>query len=391
MQCRSCEAAAVAAMSMALAGCAIAAPETSLDTAGGQVAIVGGGSGECPEFSCGMNSPVIDVFGLHDASVVSESPRAGNRTMPNKQGLALEAVKGVAQLIKGTRRYALTVQGGRFIGTDCSASPCDVLQGAALVGASFAIFQSDRRYWINIASVRQTPYFLGPGSVEAYTLQWSTAGRPPQNLCNNIELLEARIAAEPGGGESAFATQELMGLRTFEAIVFEGDRIDKTRKTMSPTADDRWFNIGCAGHTLSKLRLTRNTLHNQLTSLPVSSANAWQRRQATLKLLVSDVCGGGQSLTVAGQRLLWQGDLMTYFGLPPRPELEARWTETGATCLHVPRLAHPSSALGATTFPDIRAAIAQACQRAGRPVPPDCKAAPDAYDFDGALRVSANP
>ena len=50
-------------------------------------------------------------------------------------------------------------------------------------------------------------------------------------------------------------------MRTFEIVVFEGDRIDAARQTMQLTANDSWFNIGCAGHTLSKLRLTQNTIH----------------------------------------------------------------------------------------------------------------------------------
>lgn len=389
MQYRSSEAALMVAA--ALAGCAIEPLEDEPRAAASQ-AVVNPGD-QCPEFGCGMNSPMVNSSWFHDGSLVSAWPLHGATTMPNKDGLALEAVNGVAQLTQGGRRYALKIVDGRFLGVDCSVSPCATLQGAALVGASFGVVRSDEHYRITIASVRQTPYFLGAGSasVEAYALQWSSARQAPTNLCNNVKLLETMIAAEPGGGEGAFATQELMGLRTYEAVVFEGDRIDATQKTMSPTADDRWFNIGCAGHTLAKLRMTRNTLHGQATSAPATATQAWQRRQATLKLLVSDVCGGGKALTVAGQRLIWQGDLMTYYGLPPKPELEARWTEAGATCLHVPRLAHPSSALAATMFPDIRAAIASACQAAGRPVPPDCTRAPNPYDFDGALRVSANP
>jgi len=375
---------------LAMSGCALDDPERDAAAVGEPSAL---GGGQCPEFGCGANSPVIDVYGFHELSVVSATAGVGSTTMANKEGFMIEAVAGAAQITKAGTRYALTVQDGRFLGQSCARLPCVQLQGAALVGATIAILRGETHYQLMITGVRTMPYFLGAGTVEAYTLQWTAPGKPAKNLCSNISLLESLIAAQPPSGSgdvSDFATQELMGMRTFEAIVFEGDRIAKDSKKMSPGADDRWFNIGCAGHALSKLRLTRNTLHSQITTTVTTPQQAWQHRQATLRLLVADYCGNGTALTVAGQALIWRGDLMEYFGLPPNPELEARWNESGATCLHVPRLAHPTSPVGAAAFPDIRGSIRDACLAAGRPVPTDCTAVPDPYAFAGAFRVSAN-
>jgi hypothetical protein len=336
----------------------------------------------CPVFGCGANSPVIDTLAdFHDLSLVGDS-KTFPGTLPNSSGLAIAASGETfrAQIVQGGRSYDLAVVDGRFIGT-CAG--CPPLQGQALRGATISvIYDGAPRYVITIASVRTMSYFLGGGTVEAYTLLWKEPGVTPQtNLCNNIQLLEDLIAQQ---NDDNYTRQELMGMQTFETVVFEGDRIDGNAKTMSQTADDTWFNIGCAGHSLSKLRLTRNTVHAQAPGL----AQAWQRRQATLKMLAADYCGAGIPLTVAGQRLVWQGDLMTYFSSPRL--LEARWTENGATCLYEPRMLFPTSSLGATTFPKIRNSIGAACAQVRKPVPPKCTPL-DPFNFAGALRVSANP
>ena len=53
--------------------------------------------------------------------------------------------------------------------------------------------------------------------------------------------------------------------------------------TLNSRADSGWFNIGCAGHTLSKMYLTRNTLASQ-----DAMSGQWEERQATLKMLTAD-------------------------------------------------------------------------------------------------------
>jgi hypothetical protein len=240
-------------------------------------------------------------------------------------------------------------------------------------------------FQLAITDARELPYYLGaPGSVGTYRFEVRTAEGAVAELCGNRKLLEKMIT-EQGGLESDYAQQELMGMRTWETVVFEGDRVDSPTKTTSKDAavDDTWFNIGCAGHLLAKLLLTRNTYHSQAPGLP----RAWQQRQATLKMYAADYCGGGIPFTVAGQKLVWQGDAMTYFS-PPK-EIEARWNENGAICLNVPRLVHPSSPFGAATFPDVRRSILNLCVGSHPPPPPCLNNNP--YDPLGADRVSGNP
>src|SRR6185503_15950048 len=138
-----------------------------------------------------------------------------------------------------------------------------------------------------------------PAPFQAYTLAYHPVGKDSdQELCNNIRTLDDLEATDPEQAQI-----ELMGLTTLESVVFEGDRVNTLRKLMSRTAEDDWFNVGCAGHTLAKLFLTRNTVHSQRSPL----ARAWEQRQATLKLLVADYCGTGEPFTVFGQKLAWQG------------------------------------------------------------------------------------
>jgi hypothetical protein len=99
-------------------------------------------------------------------------------------------------------------------------------------------------------------------------------------------------------------------------------------------------------------------------------------------MLVADYCNTGDPFTVAGQKLVWQGDAVSFFSPPGL--LEARWTEAGAACLFAPRMLFPTTPLGATEFPDIVNQIKAVCL----PAPcPDL----DPLHPNGADRVSANP
>jgi hypothetical protein len=202
------------------------------------------------------------------------------------------------------------------------------------------------------------------------------------NVCGNVPL--------PGPPDLWW--WESMGQRTVDSFVFEGDRFDLATMTTAPVADPAWFNIGCAGHTLAKLHLTRNTLASNAAppspspSPTPSHAPTHEERQATLKMLVADYCGDGEPFTVAGQLLVWRGGLVDYFA--PAATLEARWDEHGAVCLDTPRMANPTTQEGADEFPKIWAAIEERCDKAK--IPPPC-ANPDPDDLAGALRISGNP
>jgi len=329
----------------------------------------------CGAEQCGENSPVVDVFKYHDANL---------RGLPNNIGLTLDTVGGKAQIVKGFTSYDLVVQGAKIKGVRGSTT----ITGTQLIGATIPVSQGKTHYRITILDAREMNFFLPPkiDMVGAYRFALESGEGIVEEFCDNRKLLEKLI--EEQRGVEGYALQELMGMRTWETVVFEGDRFDAIAKTTSDDTqiDDTWINFGCAGHMLAKLLLTHNTYHSQVVSVP---AQAWQRRQATMKMYAADYCGDGIPFTVAGQKLVWRGDAMTdYFW--PATELEARWDEKGAICLNVPRLAHPTSAYGAATYPNIKDSIFATCRRPGRSPPPQC-ANRDPYIWLGEARTSGNP
>jgi len=352
---------AVAALAAA-AGCGLdnATPEA----AAAQGLFTPPTGGPCARFICGANSPMIDAFEMHELSL--------DPYVRNDEGFELVVANQTPQIVQRGVSYELRVSDGRISGWLAGKLALD---GPALVDATIPVRRGKLQFAIAIRTVREMTFFVDPRDpIETYTLEWRAIGqdRPPQNVCNNVQELRDQIAVDPEG-----AQRELMGMDAAEAVVFEGDRVNAGAKEMEQGADDRWFNIGCAGHTLSKLRLTHNTVHSQAPGLP----RAWEQRQATLKMLVADYCGHGTAFTVAGQPLVWKGTGVEYFSSPR--VFEARWTEAGAACLYQPRLMSPT-ALGRKLFPDIRKAIADECQ------PARCTNL-DFADFDGAERISANP
>lgn len=346
---------AVGVLVMAV-GCAVDEEATSI---GEQEATV-----RCPAFEC-SNSEEMLHYGILDANLSG---------LPNLQGISLQTgVTGRAQIYaaNGTA-YNLTVVGGRFKGTPVKSVGLPVpLEHAALAGSKIVFRRNGAPLFeIRIGRVRTMDYPLNqtglPTQLEVYQMSWrSTDGLEyGRNVCNGHETGDV---PQPHGAD------DLMGMLEDETLVFEGDRYDAVAKTTSDATDANWFNFGCAGHTLAKLRLTRNTAVDGLS---------WQRRQATLKLLVADYCGTGQAFTVAGTPLRWKGDLMEYYPTPGT--LEARWNERGAMCLDVPRLVeHPSDVFLNLT----RQTIIDQCPA---PKPPVC-ADHHVDPLDGALRVSANP
>jgi hypothetical protein len=346
----------------ALGGCVVdGVPEPEQGVAVGAI----GTGGPCPDQGCGENSPVIDALGFHELSL---------RGVMNKEGFFIHPPKAPAQIVKSNVSYDLNVVDGRIT---ASQNGVTLLQGRALEGGVITVQRLSAKYTLRIREVRKMQYFLPPlNTIEAYRLEWAKVGDDNfQNLCGGIQLLIDEVL---GGGDGKVPSPELMNMQMWEAVVFEGDRIDTAAKTMSKTANDTWFNIGCAASTPAKLLLTHHTIHSQ-----APTPRAWEQRQAMLKLYVADYCGTGASFTVARQKLVWQSPSVSYL-LPPW-KLEARWNENGATCLNNPRMLYPSTPLGAVFIPDIWSALSTA-----RCFPQSC-ANLDPHDFDGADRISSNP
>ena len=128
-----------------------------------------------------------------------------------------------------------------------------------------------------------------------------------------------------------------------EAILYTGDRYDSGRLAVTATgaAAAGWLNVACAGTALAKLYLMRHTEASQ----EVATTRA--ERQAMLKMLAADVYGDGHAFTIAGQPLPWADAKQITRFAAPAGAVEAVWTEHGAACLNVPRIAALEDAIAA--------------------------------------------
>ena len=315
--------------------------------------------GNCPPSLCSLNSQEVARNGMHEANLFGEIDEnkisletGGSNKRPRAQ--IWDA---------GERAWDLHVEHSRLFGVDPSSGA--VLKGDGLIGAQLHVLQSGSPiYHIRIDGVRTITMPIGaPDPLEVYTMVWV-----PQNSSVEGELCE--VPDRPF--DDIKDQDQLWGMRRNETLVFRGDRINGTRKTMSQNEDwdPNWFNFGCAGRTLAKMKLLRKTQED--------GTQNWQARQAALKMLAADYCGTGQSFTRTGTRVEFKdGDLIDYVYTPT--VVEARWDENGARCLSNPRRQN--------FVPYIFDYIYAAC------LPIACfdtnMTSPSVYELDGAQIVTA--
>lgn len=273
---------------------------------------------KCPPGVCSENSDVTARNGIWEANLYG---------LPDVNGVSLvsRGVKGNrprAQIWdQNGRAYDLKVLNGRISGTAVFGT--GTISGPSLVNASFKFQQNGAvKYTVFIDAVKtvQMPVALprgGAETIEVYNLSWST----PQGM---------QMPTCPRGA----------GLDPNDTVVFEGDRIDTARLTMSVNADwnPEWINFGCGNSVIAKLRLLRKTTSN--------GTGSWAARQTALKMLTADYCGTGANFTRVGTAITWKDDenvvgdyVLSNPGFAVYPsQVEARWNEYGATCLNTPRL-----------------------------------------------------
>jgi hypothetical protein len=265
------------------------------------IAKIGGG---CAPWECGTNSPQISAYGFHELNLSGQpEPESQFRLLDFK--------------LAGNS-YTLQVVNGRMIATNAGGA----IFGQGLVGAYMLVGQSTvDTYAIQIQEVGTVAYWAGGGvkTIESYLLAYAPApGGVPfptfQNLCSN----------PPPRGSS-----ESRNMDPTHALVFEGDRIDGFQKK-EYGIDRSWFNIGCAGHTLAKMYLTGHVQAAEVDGFVTTQAE----RTAIIKMFSADYCGTGAAYTVSGMPLDYRDDLgWLAYPVPAPVSLEARWSETGATCV----------------------------------------------------------
>jgi hypothetical protein len=242
--------------------------------------------------------------------------------------------------------------------------------------------------------------------IEVYKLKWvfpSSNGEVPpvhsplwKNICDDAMLradsIELDLPAAPGSTLTSARAAPIPAPPPSETyipndvtFVFEGERINAETKLIYDF-DLAWFNLGCAGHLLSKMHL----MGHVAATAEMGYVTTLAERQTIMRMFAADYCGTGKAFTVPGIRLQWHDHRNWLPYSPETPPLEydveARWTPYGAACLAIPRVeAYPTDDSDAE-FPDgVRLAIDEECQR-----PPACWNQ-NARDLAGTHMITVNP
>jgi hypothetical protein len=337
--------------------------------------------GGCEQVELGRAVSAIDICNGFTCENSDELLYRGFRGFrkngePNEQGMSIRSVDGRPKLYDANGgEWNLYVEEHRIIGRGAKKT----ISGKDLIGAEIIIDQDNQPpFAIHIDHVRTIEFPFGDADkLDAYTLSRRHDGEQPTPFSPDRRLCNAMPFPDP---KERF--DQLLGLDPDETVVFAGDYYDIEH--VRTRCDDDWINFGCAGQTLAKLLLTRNTCESQDAPPGADEEQLARERQATLKLLVADYCDTGAHLTVSGEPLVWQGGLVDLAADPTT--LEARWDENGAICMGTPRLLENPPPPGAGFPPNVWDFIVEACD--GQ-VPPPC-ANTDPRDIDGALRLSSN-
>lgn len=332
----------------------------------------------CPIWQCGTNSPEIDNLGFHDLHETGLANDVGLRVTGLKaNGLIYRADVRNGKLYGLTSRGVIAVSAalGNLFGADLLISNAQ--------GPKYAVrvlgIDSNVDYWAANGAL-PTP------KLEAYLLKWGfmdaswnqVPGTHWKNICK-----------VPTGARTVDNTYQNRNLNGYYTLLFEGDRINATAKTVdadpAKPIDPNWFNLGCSGSALAKLALTAHTQSAQSAGFLTTT----DERTTMLKLFVADYCGDGNTFTIAGQPLQWKTDHDS-LGYTVPVTIEARWGPSGVICLETPRLiAHPN--LDYVYPGGVETEMIDTCARR----PPACSASYthsiDPNDLAGWHAVSANP
>jgi hypothetical protein len=347
----------------------------------------------CTGPGCPTNSPVIDTYVIHDLST--------RRLEANLQEIAIE------RFMIASGEADISVENGRIRAkrNGTVVAERQDLKGAKLwlrgpENARYVIVIADVlnvRMWAKLASNATRP------PIEVYRLNWVTPtpdGEVPppysplwKNICHDAMLPENSIELDlpkSRGGSTLSSAVTPPTLPTppsetyipnFVTFVFEGERINSATKVIYDI-DTAWFNLGCAGHLLSKMHL----MGHVAATIPLGYVTTVPERQTIMKMFAADYCGNGRAFTVPGIHVQWHDHRhwIPYFPSPAPVtyDVEARWQPNGAACLNVPRV-DANNGVGNAT----RAAVAAECPMRGFPL---CNQNPENFPA-GIHMITVNP
>jgi hypothetical protein len=283
---------------------------------------------ECQPWGCGGNSA-----DLGDGIIFHELDPNG---APNSGGVRIEQVlapDGRVATVRVVRDHLHVLAG------------TTLFEGANLVGTKIMLARTvgtlTTRFELLVEQVPDAngefQFWVGdPDPVPSYIFMYRKKGENTYaHICKGIGL----------EGDPMWGTGDAVR----RALVFQGDRYDVRSKVITSPSSGAWFNLACAGTATAKLHLLRHTqAGSEVASLTdrTTYVTTVPQRQALLRMFVADYCGDGIVHTQDGTPLRF----METRGYPgptspyaldltsPTQEIEAVWTQNGATCLKVPRL-----------------------------------------------------
>jgi hypothetical protein len=283
-------------------------------------------TGNCPENTCGTNSPVI-------AGVYFSRLHLGGLASP--KGVQLTGVIGP----NGGPMQLELVDGDRLRGIYTSGQ---VVEHGALTGTRLGILVQGAAYEILLRGVSQEP-FWATASTSALAARPRQSSQPqPQQPQPQLQIESYELHYRPlGTTRDELLCSEADGDPTkLEALVFGGDLYDQATKAIQIGPEtDGWLNIACTSNAIYKMHKIGYTSAAQLR---LGNYTTLDQRRAMLNAWTANVCGTGKSYTHADEPLTLRESLDVQSTASPyrydSKTVEAIWGPSGAVCLTDPRL-----------------------------------------------------
>ncbi|WP_143141084.1 ADYC domain-containing protein [Nannocystis exedens] len=139
----------------------------------------------------------------------------------------------------------------------------------------------------------------------------------------------------PGELYSICPDPEEDGDDVIKATIVRGELYDDETKDI--TVNGEWITIACEENAVFKMKLLGYSPDLDFPGL--TDPAPLENRQATIRMITADYCGGGHSFTLTGTHVGWENDAGTVTSAygSAWADVEALWNEDGAICLSNPR------------------------------------------------------
>jgi hypothetical protein len=265
----------------------------------------GGTISTCGAWRCGFNAAELNGRSLQSLHLQGQA---------NPDGVRIVGFLPPPLALLGG--YTLTVENDEFVAKRLLGPK---LRGAQLIGSIILVqLPIGLPVPVTIAGYQEVPSWADGGApIGAYTLLVLDATTLlKKNVCTG-SLLDPLLAA---------------------VTVLGGETYDDATKTVQPNRAG-WFTLACAGSAAAKMKLMGYGPQSEFDGSGHPSTVA--QRQATLKMITADYCGGGHSYTANGTPVVWNNGAgsvdSSAWHIPG--DVEAVWNHNGAVCLDSTRLA----------------------------------------------------